>query len=171
MEGYVSIAVRRTRLLTFAVAVLAALLIAESAVLGATLLKSGGAVKAVKIVANDLLFHTTSTSLVNMTGMSTTMTVPSGQKALFLITVSTSCSVSGAGSAIVRVLVDRTSALPSDQGFCSGDSGSGSNSYQYFAGPLNAGNHTVALQFRVNNAAGEAFLVHPVMTVMRVKVG
>ena len=91
----------------------------------------------------------------DVSGMSVSMTVPSGEKALLLINYSmASTCVDQSGATLfcyVRILVDGTEAPPGQVIFESAADGNISsaieaNSMQFVAGPLNAGSHTIKVQ-------------------------
>ena len=169
---------RRPRLLIIAVAVLAALLVAETVVLGATVLRSGGAVKAVKIVTETTeQVISVSNQDTNITGMSLTMSVPSGQQAYFLITFSAVENCLDGSPPIlmycyVRVLVDGAEAAP---GYVVFDAAPDSNvweakeanSLQFVAGPLAAGPHTVQAQGFIGGVSSSFNLYERTLSVMR----
>ena len=134
---------------------LALVLMAGTVVLAATT-KTGGAVKGVKVVTETAAASISSNGYTDVQGMSVSMTVPSGEQALLLITFSaeTQCR-DGNGSTTVcylRVLVDGTNAaLPGQVAFDTAGDGNAeftheTNSMQFVTGPLSAGQHPVKVQ-------------------------
>jgi hypothetical protein len=175
-----SITPRTGRFLIVALVGLVLLLATETVVLATVATKSGKAVTAVKTVTNDGSDLTASTTYVNLAGMSTTMTVPSTQKALLIITFSaeTNCYWEGqmTGFCGLRVLVDGSMPAPGEVFFNSVavNSGTGAawqtNSMQWVAGPLNAGGHTIAVQWHVTNENVHFGIDRRTLTVLRSKV-
>ena len=178
---------RPRRLASIVAAVLALLLAAQSVVLAATLVRGGKAVTAVRTVtATDFIEHLPKPGFgfEDMPGMSTTINVPSNTRGLLIITLSseTNCGAladlpDSTGYCYVRVLVDGVGAAPgavvfdSLEGNPSGESPYAweANTMQFVAGPLEAGTHTIKVQWRVNDSisfwAGKRTL-----TVLRSKV-
>ena len=177
-EDAVSRFAYRPRLLLAGAMALAAVLVAGSIVLAATT-KSGGAVRAVKVVTESGITNPAYTSFRDVEGMSLTMTIPSGEQALLLITFSalTSC-VDGTGTTTgcrVRVLVDGAVAPPGEVEFDSaldGDDNLGreANSMQFVAGPLSPGLITVRVQARVTKDLSYVAFTARTLTVLRSKV-
>jgi hypothetical protein len=160
------------RLAGILVLALAALVVTETAVLATTLSKKGGPVTKVKTVTADDAPVTTSTSFSNVPGMSVSMSVPSGQTALFVVTLSavSTCYISAAiESALcyVRLLVDNNPAPPGDLVFISYASGAGAHSMQFVAGPLSAGPHTVQVQWLVDHEGATFQMAERTLTVLR----
>ena len=165
------------RALLVLIAGLAVALAAETAVLAATVKLNGGAVRAVRTATADSDVSTTSTSLADVPGMSTTVSVPSGEKAILVITFTAEsrCIGSSTTLCIVRVLVDSSAAKPGDIAFDSAFDGNTfsapeANSMQFVAGPLSAGSHTVKVQYRVDEASSGFDLRARTLTVLRSKV-
>jgi hypothetical protein len=108
--------------------------------------------------------------------MSTTVTVPAGQKALLVITFSgeTLCQdFDGATlSCQIRATVDGANAQPGEVVFDSQQANSGwsTNSMQFVRGPVNAGQHVVKIQFRVDEFPAEFHIGDRTLTVLRSKV-
>jgi hypothetical protein len=103
------------------------------------------------------------------------MPVPKGEKAIFLMTLSAEagvwCTQTGFGWA--RILVDGATAFPDRVAFearIPNTLQAISRSHQFVAGPVNAGQHTVTVQFMtdVNCTFG---LVRPILSVLRIKTG
>jgi hypothetical protein len=167
-------------LLLAAMAVLAALLTGESVALAFTL--RGGAVKSLVVASAISTATITSTSWTDVSEMSVTLSVPSGQQGLLLITFSATGSCTDDDGLVngwcwVRVLVDGFEASPSQTTWDSAaDSNNGNAreaaSMQWFRGPINAGQHVVTVQARVDQAVPGTFLLHNrVLSVLRAKVG
>jgi hypothetical protein len=117
---------------------------------------------------------------MNLAGMSMTMSVPSSQKALLIITFSaeTNCYWEGqmTGFCGLRVLVDGSMPAPGEVFFNSVATNSGTgagwqtNSMQWVAGPLSAGSHTITVQWHVDNASVHFGIDRRILTVLRSKV-
>jgi len=159
------------RLAGILVLALTALVVTETAVLATTLSKKGGPVTKVKTVTADDAPTTTSTSFSNVPGMSISMSVPSGQKALFVVTLSavSVCYTEGV-LCYVRLLVDNNPAPPGDLIFNSNASGPGAHSMQFVAGPLSAGTHTVEVQWMVDEVGATFQMAERTLTVLRSKI-
>ena len=146
--------------------------------------KTGGAVKGVKVVTESAPQSIVAgavgmTAYVDIQGMSLSMTVPSGEKALLLITFSSaSVCLDGSGatnSCWVRVLVDNGTALPGQVIFDSAADGNAlsayeANSMQFVAGPLSAGSHTVKVQAYLDETFSSFQLDTRTLSVLRSKV-
>jgi hypothetical protein len=164
------------RLLVIAVVVLGMVLTAESVVLAANLKRNGGAVTAVRTATDDTIGFTASVSYVAVPGMSTTVNVPSGQKALLVITFSArSQCVDNDGATVfcfVRVRVDDSTAPPGEVIMDTGAGGGGIQmiNMQFVAGPVSAGSHTVRVDYRVDENPAFFQLAQRTLTVLRSKV-
>ena len=186
-EGSMNQLGTRSRFLVVTVAVLGLTLAAETVVLGVAVSKSGKAVTAVKTVTETTLATTESSSFVDLPAMSTTVSVPSGQKALLIITFSAevTCAPEGAseGTCVIQVLVDGTPAAPGHPIFNSSHDQDGAfhddqfeseaNSIQFVAGPVSSGQHVVKVQWLVDSAAGgdvQFRVQERTLTVLRSKV-
>lgn len=166
----------RPRLSVVLVAVLAALAITESVVLAATLSRTGGPLRAVKIVTSDTTAQRTySTTWADVPGMSTSMAVPGGEHGLFLITFSASSACAEAEELAcigqIRVLVNGVEASPGALEFAgSSPSTVGSaNSMQFVSGPFSAATHTIKVQFR-QTYYGTLYIKKATLSVIRSKV-
>jgi hypothetical protein len=156
---------------------MAALLVAETAVLAATLTKKGGAITAVKAVTQDTFVSTGSTFPVDVPGASVSMKVPSGQQGLFVIEFSaeSSCSEPAQTTYIcyVRVLVDGSPAFPGPMIFDTTDNKNvdalRANTVHWVVGPAGSGTHVIKVQYWVSSSAMTFFIRHPTLTVMRSK--
>jgi len=168
------------RALLVAIGLMAAIVAGQGVVLAAAVVKKAGPVTAVKTATADSLQQVTSTSWTDVTSMSFDMTVPSGQKALLVVTFSaeTNCYTGAyTGYCNLRVIVDGHAAAPDfvqwGQSICAACQPLWEvHSMQFVAGPLNAGVHTVKVQAMVpHNGNGETFqLTHRTLTVLRSKV-
>lgn len=167
---------RRARLFLLLVGSLSLVVGAGTGVFAATVANNGREVTAVRTVTADAMSSTTSETFVTVPGMSTTVRVPSGQKALLLITFSavSACVNGSTYSCVVQALVDGTQvAAPGEVTFdqtapLPGGDPYEAHSMQFVVGPLNAGTHTVAMQWR---AGPHTFLVGDrTLTVLRSRV-
>ena len=170
---------RRPQLLLVAVFLLGALLAGSGVVVAASVIKSGKAVTAVKVVTDAAAVSTASQTYADVPGMSLSVTVPSGEKAVLLITFSAqSRCLDGSGATAfcyARVLVDGNTALPGEVIFDSAADGNAANAYetnsmQFVVGPLNAGGHTVRVQTRVDEAVSSFTMAHRTLSVLRSRV-
>ena len=169
----------RPRLLLAVAIGLAMFLMAETVVLAATT-KSGGPVKAVKVVTESASqVITNSSSPTDIQGMSLSMTVPSGEKALLLITFSAqaTCTQDTYSTAwcYVRVTVDGHGTAPGDVIFDGALDGNNTyaietNSMQFVAGPVGAGLHTIKVVAFADEAASYFTLTNRTLSVLRSKV-
>ncbi len=170
---------------------LTAVLIAESAVLAATLGRNGKAVTAVRTVTNDAEYLNQSLNTwVDVPDMKTFVTVPALEKALLVITFSTSsmCSVfsdSSANLCHIRVLLDGNVVSPGDvewgaawfEGLPNTNPypDEGARSMQWVAGPVSPGEHQVKVQAKVGvegslQLTGAFALREKTLTVLRSKM-
>jgi hypothetical protein len=148
------------------------------------LTKSGGAFTAVRTAtSNDGIFWTypnASTTPQDIPGSSVSVTVPSGQRALLIITFSASvqCQDLGGttnGACSVRAMVGGNVPPPGPVALLSPLNGQFESaqaaSMQWVAGPLNAGTYTVKIQGWVNDANNDIFAMGArTLTVLRSKV-
>jgi len=112
--------------------------------------------------------------------MSVTVPVPSGEKALLVITFSaeirciTSSSIPDNGECKVRVLMDGNPVTPGEVYFGSPRDpesppyGSETHSMQWVAGPITAGTHTIKVQWDML-ADARFFVTERTLTVLRSK--
>jgi hypothetical protein len=156
------------------IAALVAALCVESAVLAAGLGRNGKTVTAVRTVTNDSLWTPSSATWIDVPDMKTFVTVPSGEKALLVITfsASTSCEAGEVtSSCLVRVLLDGQQVSPGigwwDQAFPE-DVGikMGARSLQWVAGPVAGGEHQVKVQAEVSGG-GMLRMTSMTLTVLR----
>ena len=122
---------------------------------------AGRAVKAVRVVGADQPFDTKSTTFVDLPGAKTTISVPSGTRALIVAQFSseTSCEPFGQnpGACIVRILLDSRPMQPEsgdtfiddslDQPAFRSDEG---NTVTKFLSGVGPGTHAVKVQVRVS---------------------
>ena len=169
----------RPRLLLAIAIGLAMLLLAETVVLAANT-KSGGPVKAVKVATEPGTATISSNAFTDIPGMSVSMTVPSGEKALLLITFSADAychdDLGSTALCYVRVLVDGTTqALPGQLVFDSAADGNvafpdEANSMQFVVAPISAGAHTVKVQAYVDEVYSVFVIERRTLSVLRSKV-
>jgi hypothetical protein len=167
----------RKPLVVICLALVAALAL-ESAVLAASVGRNGKTVSAVRTVTSDLEWLTWSESWIDVADMKTFVSVPSGEKALLVITFSaeTLCAAAASpgslGDCDVRVTLDGAVVSPGQvQWGFNVDSGSLPHeirSMQWIAGPVLQGQHQVKVQGR-NNQGGSLLLGPMTLTVLRSK--
>jgi hypothetical protein len=159
------------RAMVVVIALLLALLVGESAVLAATVKKSGGAVTAVRTAVDQVGVSTTSTQPVDVPGMSVNMRVPEGQRALFIITFSANVGCSTTYFCWVSARVDGNAAS-SGVFLMNYSPGLVTTSVQFVAGPIGAGDHVVKLQYfqGATGGGGMMELRYRVMTVLRSRI-
>jgi hypothetical protein len=168
----------RPRLVLSLVALLALSLVSATAVLAVTTKLNGGAVKSVRTATADDPVSTTSSSWTDVPGMSTTVNVKAGTKALLVITFSgqSRCQDTGAPTVdcYVRALVDGVEASPGETILDSAAAGDntvqsqGSHSFQWVMG-VGSGTKTIKIQWLVNEAGDAFHLISRTMTVLRTK--
>ena len=166
------------RTLAIVVITLAALLVGESVALAAVVTRNGKTIKAVKTATDTATVTTSSALWSNVPGMSLTMGVPSGEQGLLLVTFSANALCLGqvipSEYCLARVLVDGTPASPGQVIFASDSAAPynvyGTYSMQFVAGPLNAGQHTVVLQYRTFVDGNDFTLTNRTFTVLRAVV-
>jgi hypothetical protein len=99
---------------------------------------------------------TTSTTFVNMPGMSVAVSIPSGKTADLIVTFS--AQVNSCLAMLVRATVDGSAALPSSTQFFwqAGNTGADSRAFTFFQHNVGAGSHTVRIQWAgVTSCANE----------------
>ena len=168
------------RILAVAIVGLALSVVTETAVLAASITNSGKAVTAVRTATDNSDYFTASTTPVDMPSMSVSVSVPSNQKAILVITFSAQshCTTASGAFCWVRVIVDGSSASPGDIAFGSGVISNFSsqawqaNSMQFTAGPLASGSHTVSVKWWESDDDGQGdFRVESrTLTVLRSRV-
>jgi len=171
---------RRRRIATVLIA-LAAVFAVTTAAVAVTIQKNGGPVKAVRVVTADDATTIYGVTPENVAGMSLTVTVPSGEKALLLITFSaqTHCqhSLNEGSACLIQVKVDDNIAKPGPVTFAHmevydslDDIIAETHSMQFVAGPLNAGQHTVNVQGWVTEQYTYFGLSARTLSILRSKV-
>lgn len=170
---------------TASVALAAALvaLVVQSAIAGPSTTVSGKSVSAVKVVRETNVQTISSTTLVDVAGASTTITVPSKGKAIILARFSAESVCSGGapspGTCSVRILIGGVEAEPaagSDFAFDGTDNGTegqysfASHSMDRSRGPLGPGTYTVRVQATVSTVGIVFRLDDWSLTVERVSV-
>jgi hypothetical protein len=126
---------------------------------------SGGAVTKVTSVRSTFVQTFTddggATTAMDLAGGSTTVTVPSGQKALLLVRFSaaTACYggiTSGSDSCYVQALIDGVPAPPGEVSFDNNNTNTESTQYEAHAmewsKSVGAGSHTIQIQVRVDDS-------------------
>lgn len=170
----------RVRTLVLVGSIAVATLVAGTAI-GATLVKNGKAVTAVRTVTADNFVATSSLGFTDMPNMALSVPVPAGEQALLVITfsASTRCpadSVPEKGECVIQVLVDGSASPPGDVLFASGkDSddpiyGYSAQSMQFVSGPLSSGTHTVKVRFKKTGDVLGFWVADRSLTVLRSKV-
>ncbi len=157
------------------VAVMAAMVIGAATATALPTSRNGKSVTAVKTVTETTQTGTSSQTFSNVPGMSATVGVPDGQKALLVITFSgsTQCAdhspETDDGYCYIRVLVDRTAAAPGEVRFDAAEDGNGweANSFQWVISGLGPGQHTVTVQHRVDDIESTVSMTAKTLTVLR----
>jgi len=158
--------------LTIGFIAIVAVMLAESAVLATTFVRSGP-VKSVKVASSNSPFSTLSTALVDVPGMSLTVAVPSGEKGTFLVTLSApgQCYGDSSVACLVQVLIDGNVMVPGEVAWSYGHpdpTTNESHSMQWLAGPLSSGNHTIKVRIHVGGD-GEFVVTGSTLSVLRIK--
>lgn len=166
--------VRQSRSLVVVAGLVLALVTASAAV-AVSVTRNGGSVTAVRTVTQDSAATTNSTTWVDLPSMSTTMSVPAGQKALLIITFSgeSGCEDMNGTTVwcLVRVVVDGVIAPPGEVRFDSRADGVAweTNSMQFVSGLHNAGQHLVKVQYKVDETNALFTVDSRTLTVLRSK--
>jgi hypothetical protein len=151
--------------LTLAVGLaLAVLLALTSAVVATSYVRSGHAVKAVKVATDDYYAKTSSNSWSDVPIMAVTMTVPANTKALFLITFSAGNMCTTSGTCLIRALVNDSVAAPGVVPF--GSPVGNTNSMQWLASPWPPGTYTIKIQYE-SVGGGDFYLYNRTLSVLR----
>lgn len=168
----------RPRKLLVILALMTALAVVGTTTAVAALIgRDGKAVTAVRTVIETTGATTTSQSFADIPSMTKTVSVPSGERGLLVITFSavTRCSDSGATASAwcrVRVLVDGSEAPPGNLIFDGAAAGANNgfqwnvHSMQWVLGRVNPGQHTVRVQYLVDEADGTFNVDRRSLTVM-----
>jgi hypothetical protein len=144
---------RRPRLVTAFALALAVVFGAASAVVATTFVRSGKSITAVKAATNDTTQVVTySAGLADVTGMNVTVTVPSGQKALFVVTFSADALTNA--DCDVQATINGQTLVPGVADFMNNQIAL--ESMQWIAGPEAAGSYTfkIRVQEVINFDAG-----------------
>lgn len=174
---------KRSNALVIAVAVVAMTIATVAGALAASVIKTGKSVTAVRAVMNDNYEWTNSPTAVDMPSMTLSVTVPDNQRALLVITFSAEsfCTSYSATACWIRAVVDGNVASPGNVAWgsgvvsdCTGSSWQ-ANSMQFVHGPVNAGSHTVKIQWwDTDNDSGSYFgdfvVESRTLTVLRARV-
>jgi len=145
--------------------------------LATSFLRSGGPVKSVKVATDDSPASTTAATWSDVPGMSATLTVPSGEKALFLVTFSANAlcfeiDITDA-ACYIRAVIDNNEMAPGAVNFSDPKHGYESQSMQWLASPSPSGPHTIKIQFHVSGSSGgiAQFIIHSrTLSVLRSKI-
>jgi hypothetical protein len=142
------------------------LLALTTAVVATSFVRSGHAVKAVKVATDDVGTYTNSTSWSDMPNMAVSMSVPANTKALFLITFSADsyCSTANYGCTI-RALINGNELVPGPVVFGAPDPTT--NSMQFLASPMPAGTYTIKIQYSVKVATTTMVIYGRTLSVLR----
>lgn len=153
---------------------LAAVIAVEGAALAAAVGRNGKSVTAVRTVVSEALWSTESGNWIDVPDMKTFVSVPKDQKAILIVTFSTT-AVCNPGettpaACLVRVLLDGQEVSPGvaqwGAGFAGVNSGAGVRSMQWVAGPVPQGDHQVKVQASTGGT-GAIGLYHMTLTVLR----
>jgi hypothetical protein len=108
---------------------------------------------------------TTSTSFVNMPGMSVAVAIPSGKAADLIVTFS--AMVNSCFAMQVRATVDGSAALPSSTQFFwqAANTGADSRAFTFFQQNVGAGSHTVRIQWAGVTSCSSEFVAARSMVV------
>ncbi len=158
----------------------------QAAIAGTTTTtRSGGAITRVRVVRGPNATETSSTTYVNLPGASTTITVPSGQRALILARFSaeSQCTSSDeSGYCTARIMIGGSEGAPAvgndfafdtlttDSAGANAEDWWESHSMDRSRGSLGPGTYTVRVQYSVITANDTFRLDDWSLTVERVKV-
>jgi len=169
----------RPRFVLFVVAFLALMVASEAVVVAATIVtKSGGSVTAVRTATAGGDNSAATTQLANfydIDGMSVSMPVPAGQKALLVITFSANmlcATIDPTYDCEMQVLIDNNVAQPGVIQVPAALSGEDATmrSMQFVA-QAGAGTHTVKVQWRMKEVpTGTFYAYNRTLTVLRSKI-
>ena len=166
------------RMLLVIVALTTALAVVGTTTVFAALIgRDGKAVTAVRTVVDNTYEATTSLSYANVPSMTKTVSVPSGERGLLIITFSatTYCADAGTPASVycfVRALVDGAPAPPGEVIFDSAGAGANNgyqlnvHSMQWVLGRVGSGQHTVTIQYRVDENDGTFSVYARSLTVL-----
>lgn len=163
------------RLSVVALALAALLAVSGGVVLGVSVSRNGKAVTAVRTVTTSDDLSTNSRAWVDLPGMTTTVRVPATQMALLVITFSavSTCTENGVSGAWckIQILLDGNQVPPPVIFDSALDGNHGlayeANSFQWVAGGVPAGLHTVKVQYVVDELESTFTIVDSTLTVLR----
>ena len=156
---------KRPRLAVAVGLAMALLLALATAVVATSLVRSGHAVKAVKVATDDASVYTASTSWSDVPSMAVTMSVPANTHALFLITFSADNYCSSAISCQIRALINGNEVAPGKVYFGTPDTNT--NSMQWVSSPMPAGTYTIKIQYTPVFADSTLSLFSRTLSVLR----
>ncbi len=144
-------------------------LTAETVVLAAAVKRNGGAVTAVRTAVNPGYDNwTQSATPTDVVGMSVTVKVPAGERALLVATFSATSVCDG--GCFVRAVVGSTTLTP-DLAIVDSPDRHVPMSRQWVSAVLNPGEYTVKIQYWVGDSDGNIFILKDrILTVLRSKV-
>jgi hypothetical protein len=164
-EKAVSHLLKRPRLAVAVGLALALLLALVTGVVATSFVRSGHAVKAVKVATDDAQASTTSGNWDDVPSMAVTMSVPANTQALFLITFSADNACSVAGFCLIRALMNGQEVAPGEFRFGTPDEAT--NSMQFLASPVLAGTYTIKIQYTPVFADSTLSLFSRTLSVLR----
>lgn len=135
---------------------MAVLLALATGVVATSFVRSGHAVKAVRVATDDVYTYTSSGNWDDVPSMAVTMSVPAKTHALFLITFSADNFCSLSGNCLIRALMNGQEVAPGEFRF--GTSDEATNSVQFLASPMPAGTYTIKIQYLANG--GQTFTLY-----------
>ena len=155
---------KRPRLAVAVGLALALLLALVTGVVATSFVRSGHAVKAVKVATDDASVYTASTSWSDVPSMAVTMSVPANTQALFLITFSADSYCPNSAQCAIRALLNGNVVAPG--AVYMGAPDLDTNSMQWLASPMPAGTYTIKIQYLANG--GQTFtLFSRTLSVLR----
>ena len=137
----------RSRLVTAVALALAVAFGASSAVVATSFMRSAKSIKAVKTVTDDVWWFLgyNGGNFADVSNMSLTLSVPSGEKALFIVTFSAVSEADNLGTCGVEATINGAVLVPGSVAFTT-SSAAQANSMQWIAGPEPAGSYTVKIR-------------------------
>ena len=164
----------RPRMVAVLISALSLVVLSETAVLATSFLLGGHVVEAIKVATDDVVVATTSTSWTSVPGMAFTLGVPSGEQGLFLATFSAESACAGPDESnfcYVRITMNGNVVVPGEVKFDSVENANRAetNSMQFLAGPMPAGQYAFKVQYRVSAPSNKGWfqLVHRTFSVLR----
>jgi len=166
------------RSLLLAAAVMAVLLASESVVLATRVNRTAGPIKSVKAAVGNSVFTAPNTDFGDVTEVTTTISVPEGENAIFLITFTANywCYDShayeiGNWMCLIKATVDGADADPATYQLTGlADIYPDSRTFEWVAGPFKGGNHTVRVQARGQNSSIDFHFNDRMLKIERAKV-